>query len=442
MQDWWSDRPRKPLVIRGARQVGKSTLVRSFAHKQGLHLVEVNLEERPELQPAFGSKNIDTILQALEAVPGVSRITDQSLIFLDEIQAVPEAFAALRCFYEKRPQTAVVAAGSLLEFMFSKKNISVPVGRIQYLYIGAFNFSEFLVAIGELNLASKIKNFNLGDKMNEFEHHRLLELLKIYFFVGGMPEAIQAYVQTKSFKKVFQVLASIVRTYRDDFPKYTGARDVNRIYNTLSAVARCAGQQVKLSSLASGHKVSTIKNDIDLLSLSRVLIKVIHSHCNGVPLQADIKEKQNKLFLLDIGLLNTLCGMPWDAMLLKDIQFVHRGALAEQFIAQHLQNLLFAGIDHQLTFWMRDGLGGAAEVDFVIQRQGMIVPVEVKSGASGSLKSLHQFMATKKLNTAIRFDTNQPSTQCVQTKVCFKGVWQPVEYTLYNLPLYLVERIF
>lgn len=441
LAQWWSSSPRKPLIIRGARQVGKSTLVQTFAQKQGLSLAEVNLEKHPELKSAFSSKNIDTILQALEAVPGVLPVTERSLIFLDEIQALPEAFAALRYFYEKRPDVAVVAAGSLLECMLAQHHMPVPVGRVQYLYMGGLNFSEFLWALGEQTLSAQIKNHKLGDNINEFVHHRLLELLKVYFFVGGMPEAVQTYVQTKSFKKVFQVLAAIVQTYRDDFPKYTNSKDMSRIYNTFSTAARSAGQQVKLSSFSSEHKLSTIRQDVDLLCLSRILIKVVHSHCNGLPLHADLKTKTFKLFLLDIGLMNTLCGLPWDSVLLKNIQLVHRGALAEQFVAQHLQSLLFSNVDQQLTFWLQGGVRGAAEIDFVVQRQGRIVPVEVKSGASGSLKSLHQFMAIKKLSTAIRLDSNLPSTQWVQTKAFIHKVSQPVEYTLYNLPLYLAEKI-
>ena len=456
--DKWLEKPnRKPIILRGARQVGKSTLGRMFAERQNLSLAEINLEKYPELGPTFKRNDPVSLVNVLEALPGIGAIStgtpavgtisgndssNNSLLFLDEIQAVPEAIPALRYLYEEMGQLPVMAAGSLLEFALSEHKFSMPVGRVEYLHMGPMTFTEFLDALDETKLSSIIRGFRAGDKIDPVIHGRLLDLLRNYFFVGGMPEAINIYANTKRLKNVSEVHNSIIETYREDFPKYIGSRNLARIQNVFNFAARNIGQKVKYSRFSHQDKSATIKADIELLCMARVLSKVIHSHCSGLPLQADMEENIYKLVFLDVGLMNAICGLGWNSISqMTDIQLSNEGSIAEQFIGQHLQDILSSSPNRDLTYWLREGLSTNAEVDYVIALDGNIIPIEVKAGATGSLKSLHQFVGEKNVPLAIRFDTGLPSMQTISTRVRTAEKLIDINYQLLSLPLYLVEQL-
>ncbi len=442
LQYWFSKSNRKPLVIRGARQVGKSTLVRLFAEQHNLPLAEVNLERYSDLGSIFERKDPASLVDVLEALPGIDAISSNSLLFLDEIQAVPEAIPALRYFYEDMSQLPVVAAGSLLEFVLSDHHFSMPVGRVEYLHMGPMTFTEFLDALGEAKLASIIRRFEFGDEIASIIHNRMLELLRTFFFVGGMPEAISTYAQTRRLKDVSEVHNSIIETYREDFPKYIGSRNLSRIQNVFNFAARNVGQKVKYSQFSNQHKSATIKADIELLCMARVLTRVVHSHCSGLPLQADMEEKVYKLIFLDVGLMNAICGLGWKTISqMTNTVLINEGVIAEQFIGQHLLDMLSKSPNRELNYWLREGLSSNAEVDYVVAINGEIVPVEIKAGATGSLKSLHQFVGEKGVSIAVRFDTGPPSTQVINTSIQHRGKSIDVSYQLVSLPLYLVERL-
>lgn len=442
LESWRQDPNRKPLVIRGARQVGKSTLVEIFAHQSQQPLRCVNLERHPELADTFSSKDPERIIQQLEFLPKMGDISDETLLFLDEIQAIPEAIAALRYFYEERPGMPVVSAGSLLEFALADHSFSMPVGRIQYLHMGPMTFSEFLLAMGEERLRDFIYNYELGQEIGEIVHKRLLDLLRSYYFIGGMPEAVAVFAETRSYKKVSDVHNSIIETYRDDFSKYAGSRNLHRMLNVFNFAARNVGVKVKYSNISREEQSVTLKKDLELLAMARVISKVIHSHCSGLPLQADLEEKVYKLLFLDIGLMSAICGLDWRTLSQMDeVKLINQGAIAEQFIGQHLQAMLADKQNQELNYWLREGKASNAEVDFVVAIGGDIVPIEVKSGATGSLKSLHQFMGSKKAFLAIRFDTQFPNVQEIETVISLNNQSQPVKYPLISLPLYLVERL-
>jgi len=227
--DKWLSKPnRKPLIIRGARQVGKSTLIRLFSEHKNMPLAGVNLERFPDLAAAFSRNDPMSLLNVLEALPNIGAITQDTILFLDEIQAVPEAIPALRYFYEEMPELPLVAAGSLLEFVLSDHSFPMPVGRVEYLHMGPMTFTEFLDAVGEAKLASIIRSFEVGNSIDLFVHNRLLGLMRSYFFVGGMPEAVKVYAHSGKFKDVSEVHNSIIETYREDFPKYIGSRNLAR----------------------------------------------------------------------------------------------------------------------------------------------------------------------------------------------------------------------
>jgi uncharacterized protein len=442
LDNWFKDRNRKPLVIRGARQVGKSTLVQLFAKKHGKDLIGVNLERYPELSDIFTTKDPDQIIQQIEFLPGMKPFNQNSLLFLDEIQSVPEAIPALRYFYEDKPELPVLSAGSLLEFVLSDHAFSMPVGRIQYLHMGPMTFSEFLSGIGEDKLSSFVLKYEPGQSIGEIVHKRLLSLLRSYCFVGGMPEAISVFSETRSYKKVSTVHNSIIETYLEDFPKYIGSRNLNRMRRVFHFIARNVGKKIKYSNISSEDQSATLKKDIELLSMARVMGKVTHSHCSGLPLHADIDEKVYKPLFLDIGLMNAICGLDWRTVSqMDDLKLINEGAIAEQFVGQHLQDMFSDALNRELTYWLRQGRSSNAEVDYVVQAGGHMIPLEVKAGATGSLKSLHQFMGSKDPSLAFRFDASLPSVIRIDTVISTGKIHRQVQYPLVSLPLYLIERL-
>lgn len=439
---WLQNTNRKPLIIRGARQVGKSTLVELFAQQSRRSLQNVNLERHPELSSIFAGLAPQQILQQIEFLPNMGNIGPDTLLFLDEIQAVPEAIPALRYFYEDRPDIPVVCAGSLLEFALKDHSFSMPVGRIQYLHMGPMTFSEFLLALDEERLKNFIDSYEPGQEIGDVIHQRLLNLLRSYYSVGGMPEAVAVFAKSHSYKEVGEVHNSIIETYRDDFSKYAGSRNQNRMLNVFNFAARNVGTKIKYSNISTQDQSVTIKKDIELLAMARVVGKVVHSHCSGLPLQADLEEKIYKLLFLDVGLMNSICGLDWRSLSqMDDVKLVNQGAVAEQFVGQHLQAMLADKPNRELNYWLREGRSSNAELDFVIGLWGKIIPIEVKSGSTGTLKSLHQFMGMKQAPLAIRFDTKLPSVDQIDTVINMAKQRQQVKYTLLSLPLYLVERL-
>lgn len=442
LQRWLQSKRRKPLIIRGARQVGKSTLVELFAQAQQRPLLAVNLERYPLLAKVFASNDPQQILQQLEVLPRATKLSPDTLLFLDEIQALPEAIPTLRYFYEERADLPIIAAGSLLEFALSNHQFSIPVGRIRYLHMGPMTFSEFLAALGETTLYERITAYEWGQEIGVVAHERLLQLLRSYYFVGGMPEAVAVFAETNSFQAVSDVHNSIIDTYREDFPKYSGARDLNRMLTVFNFAARNVGIKVKYSNISREEQSATLKKDIELLCMARVISKIIHSHCSDLPLQASLDEKIYKLLFLDIGLMNALSGINWLSLANLDvIRLVNEGTIAEQFIGQHLQALLAETPNRELTYWLREGRSANAELDYVMALNGNIVPIEVKAGATGSLKSLHQFMAEKKAKYAVRFDAALPALSQIEATIPIGSERQAVNYPLISLPLYLVERL-
>lgn len=439
---WLRSPDRKPLIIRGARQVGKSTLVRIFAEQMQRPLLDVNLERFPQLSATFDSMDPTLILNQIEALPRSKAVSKDSILFLDEIQAVPKAIPALRYFYEDSNTPPIIAAGSLLEFVLSNHQFSMPVGRVQYLHMGPMTFTEYLEALEENKLKTEIESFVPGAQIGPVVHQRLLELLRSYYFVGGMPEAVAAFARNRKFSDVSPVHNSIMETYREDFPKYSGSRNLTRMLRVLNFAARNVGIKIKYSNISQEDQAATIKQDIDLLSMARVIAKVVHSHASGLPLQADLEEKSFKLLFLDVGLMNAVCGLGWSAISnLDDAQLINEGAVAEQFVGQHLMALFADSLNRELTYWLREGKANNAEVDFLTVFDGRIVPIEVKAGSRGSLRSLHQFAGEKRISLAVRFDINLPSIHTVATTIRKDGHSVDVKYQLASLPLYLVERL-
>lgn len=437
----WLQKPRrKPLVIRGARQVGKSTLVRNFARSQKLTLAEVNLEKHGKLDGIFQTNDLGIIVPELELLARTNLRQENTLLFLDEIQSTPSAIPALRYFHEEMPALPVIAAGSLLEFVLEKHDFSMPVGRVEYLHLGPMTFKEFLLAVGEERLLSLVEAFQLSRPFPQTAHQQLLRRQREYLFIGGMPESILAFCEGNSMLDAREIHRSIIQTYQDDFAKYSREPALGRIHKVFAALPALAGEKVKYANISREDRSGDIKQAIDLLIRARLLLPVYHSHCSGIPIKSGINEKLYKLFFLDIGLLNYLYGLEWSQIAALDERaLLNEGVLAEQFIAQHLAYRHEGLEPPDLFYWIREGKTTNAEVDFVTSIGQTIVPIEVKAGKSGSIKSLQQFVIEKKSPLTCRFDLNPPGMQALSHQTKHKQQLITVNYQLLSLPLYLVE---
>lgn len=438
---WLARRRRKPLVLRGARQVGKSTLVRQLAAHQGKVLNEINLERHLELDEVFKTLDVDAILRELEVISGAPIRPERSVLFLDEVQAVPHALQALRYLYEEKPGLPVVAAGSLLEFTLADHSFPMPVGRIQYMHLGPMTFKEFLTAV-EPSLATCLSEFGLDKPLAASAHRSLLARQRQYLFVGGMPEAVQVYEQSGSLQEVADVHRSIAETYLDDFSKYARQRELLLLQKVFRAIPRNLGNKVKYRNFSREDRAKDVRNAIELLNRARICHPVYHSSCSGLPLLSEIKESHYKLIFLDIGLANQLCGNDWLTLsAMTERELVNEGGLAEQFIGQHLVCHSQELGPPRLTYWLREGKSANAEVDYVWSRGNWIVPVEVKAGKSGSLRSLQQFVLHKRPPVTVRFDLNVPSLHRVSHTARTADGTSQVTYDLLSLPLYAVEEL-
>jgi uncharacterized protein len=385
---WKNASDRRPLLVRGARQVGKTWSIIDFgrAHFPGVVHV-IDFEQRPAARDYFaGDLDPRKVLAGLELLLGVPVRPGRDLLFLDEIQACPRALVALRYFYEQMPELHVVAAGSLVEFALAE--ISFPVGRIDYLTMRPMTFVEYLWAIGNGVMAEVILD---GPRPQpEATHTLVLEELRRYFYVGGMPAAVSAYVAGLSLQTTFARQDALVQSYRDDFGKYAPRASRRCLEEVLVSTARSVGTPVKYARLAPGFRSDTVHSAFDLLARAGLLRAVPTTSPAGLPLAVSANHKRFKAQLVDVGLLQRVSGMPADAEFGKgSLLAMYAGALAEQFVGQEL----LASLGDQVYCWLRPQKSSSAEVDFVVAAGGRVVPIEVKSGPSGRLRSLHLLLA-------------------------------------------------
>ena len=386
LKQWKNKSRRKPLILRGARQVGKTWSVKQFGLKSFESVAYVDLERNPQWHRVFTTDlSAKRICAELEVLLGQKIAQGKSLLFIDEIQACPRAVASLRYFFEEIPDLHVIAAGSLLEF--AMRDISIPVGRVQFMHLHPLCFAEYLEATGNSQAASLI--LKPPCTVSGAIHDLLSQELRRYFFIGGMPECVKAYKETASLQESFEVQAQICETYRLDFAKYTPQVDKTCINAVLTAVTQSVGSQIKYTHLAQGYANPTIKKAFDLLCLSNVVRKVAAADPGGLPLGATASAKIFKALLVDIGLMRYLSGMPVDVEYSQtDLLHIYRGAMAEQFVGQEMA----VAQKGELYYWSRQQKSSSAEVDFLAVVNGAIRAVEVKSGSAGRLKSLHMLL--------------------------------------------------
>jgi len=415
--------------------------VRNFAQVEALTLIEINFEDTKELISAFSSNDPIKILQNLEVAIGTHIDSARSLLFLDEMQVVPELYAKLRWFAEKMPELPVIAAGSLLEFMLlkAKTPLSMPVGRIEFMYLEPLSFEEFLLALKKQHLINIIHTVTFNEDIPQFAHDQLMRYVNEYALVGGMPAAVDVWVQTGSFLEVSKIQQNILASYTGDFHKYVGRADQDLLEKTMHQIPLSLGNKFVYSKVTREAQAASIKHALDLLCKARICNKVVSTDANGVPLGAEKNEKFFKVNFLDVGLCSAQLKLSLKAITVdNELSLVNAGGIAEQMTGQLLRTLDPLFIDPEMYYWNRHDAGADAEVDYVIQHVSQVIPVEVKAGKPGSLKSLHLFMQYKKRQSAVRVYSGLPTKSMVAYK---NKDGEIIRYELRSIPFYLVSEL-
>ena len=408
LKKWALHPARKPLLLRGARQVGKSTAVRQLG-KQFENFVEINLEKQPSFIKFFqGDLDVKRIVPQLSAMVGKPIVAGQTLLFIDEIQASAEAIMALRFFKEDMPDLHVIAAGSLLEFTLETLP-TFGVGRIHSMFVYPMTFDEFLTACGEQLLLEARNNATAKTPLALPLYERLVGLFRSYMLVGGMPEVVAKWVETRDYLACQEVQDDIVLTYQDDFPKYRKRVDPTLLRLTLQSVALQIGNKFVYSQVGGGYSTNEVKKALDMLTLAGIITPVMHTNANGLPLGSEADPTYRKMLLLDSGLLLRWLNMSGDTSELtaqilthSATDLVNKGAFTEMIAGLELLCYRTPNMRHELFYWVRKAKNAQAEVDYLTTYQSEVLPIEVKAGTQGGMKSLWQFMREKKLKNAIR----------------------------------------
>ncbi len=429
LEKWVAQETRKPLVIRGARQVGKTTVINQFA-SQFEQYIYLNLELPEDREPFEDFTTIEALVQSIFFIKNKVLINkNKTLIFIDEIQEVPEALNTLRYFYESEPGIAVIAAGSMLETLFNK-DISFPVGRVEYKMLRPVSFIEFLGALGEVNAVEEMQKIPLSS----FAHTKLLSLFHTYALIGGMPEIVNHYIQNKDIISLSPLYDSLITSYLDDVEKYaSNASQVIHLRHAIRTSYLQAGKRIRFEGFGNSNYRSREMGESLRTLENALLLQLIYPTTSAtLPIVPDIK-KSPRLQVLDTGMLNFFVGIQKEILGTPDLNSIYQGTMIEHLVGQELLAFQYSTLSN-LNFWVRERKESSAEVDFTYLFEGKLIPIEVKSGAVGKLKSLHLFMDEAPHNLGIRFyagELNFTETITPHGK----------KFKLLNLPYYLVSQI-
>ncbi len=422
---WKESKNRKPLLVRGARQIGKSYTITKFGVENFSDVVTINFERTPDYAHCFSSYDPHEILNALQLMSKQTIEIGKTLLFLDEIQECPEAIMALRYFKEELPELHILGAGSLLEFVLHDTNFRFPVGRIESLYMQPLTFVEFLSAIGEGQMRDFLKEISLKNPPSHVIHEKYLKLLRLYLALGGMPEVIKHYVETQDLTRCQIIQTTLLNSYRDDFGKYAKHVEYKHLRLLYERAPGVVAQWFKYSKIDPDTQSRTLKNALLKLADAGLIYLVYSSNASGLPLTATMNEKKFKLLFLDVGLVKRACRIELDLLLKENIMLLNQGALAEQFVGQELLALRGRHEPPSLFFWTREKRGSSAEVDYLWTVDSKIIPIEVKAGTTGSLRSMKLFMEENKCAMGIRISA--------QPLACEDGIL--------TLPFYLISEL-
>lgn len=420
LKHWKQSEWRKPLVIQGARQVGKTWIMREFGRREYQHTAYLSFVDTPHAASIFeGGYDVEGVMQAISLMTGVPVEPGNTLVVLDEIQECERALNALKFLRENAPQYHIMAAGSLLGVAVRQRQMSFPVGQVDFLHLHPLNFREFLAALGEENLVEILEKAN--EKLLRVMHGKLVNRLKEYLYVGGMPEVVSIYARSRDFSEVRRVQLQIIQGYENDFSKYTAPRDVPRIHAVWNSVPiQLARENRKFvyKYLGEGARAREYEMAVEWLILCGLLHRVRRISKPGVPLAAYESPNAFKLYGIDCGLLGAMARLDSRSMVENNAIFEEfKGALTEQFVLQEL----LSSTDWKLAYWEPEN--GMAEVDFVAQAGNEVIPIEVKAGVNLRARSLASYRA--------RYEPT----------VSLRSSLAPLEYNsgLWNIPLYLVS---
>lgn len=429
LQEWKSSSAKKPLILRGARQVGKTTLVREFS-KEFKHHIWLNLEKDEHKAYFTQYTDVSSIVEALFFGHGISiEDINKTLLFIDEIQELPKAIQLLRYFYEELPDLHVISAGSLLEFAMAKVP-SFPVGRVEFRYLHPLNFQEYLLAKGNDLALEQLKQ----TPIKEFAHNTLIDLFHEYAIIGGMPEVVKTYLSSGSISNISAVYESIWATYKNDVEKY-GENDTEQkvIKHIISSAHLFLDKRVKFQHFGnSNYKSREVGEAFRNLDSAKVIQLIYPTTVNVPPIIPDLK-KSPKLQFLDTGLVVNELSLQTELMKLSDFSESFKGALIPHLITQELISLNNSKATKP-CFWVREKRQSQSELDLVYHYENKLIPIEIKSGKAGTLRSLHQYIEQTNHNYAVRIYGGKFSIEKHKT---INGK----EFHLMNLPYYLGTQI-
>ena len=404
LEEWKTSSIRKPLLLRGARQVGKSSTVREFG-KQFDYFLEINFEkkENKDIKALFErSSSPKQLCDEFSAIYDTPVIPGRTLIFFDEIQSCIPAISALRYFYEDYPELHVIGAGSLLEFALQEIP-SYGVGRIRSMFLYPFSFDEYLRATKHDMLADALQKASPESPFSDAVHNKCLHELLRFMYIGGMPQVVSTYANEGSLLDCQQVLDDLMLTLYDDFSKYKKHVPTSRLREVFVSVINQTGGKFTYSHASQDANHWQIKESINLLALAGIVHPVTHTSANGLPLAAETNMKHRKFLTFDTGIYQRFLRLDLGQLLTAEsLEQVNKGALAELFVGLELLKSAPSNFPVQLYYWQREKSGSSAEVDYVVQQHSEIVPIEVKSGTKGSMQSMFQFLSEKKYDYGIR----------------------------------------
>ena len=400
--DWQKSDNRRPLLIRGARQTGKTYIVNEFGKREFKNIICLNFERNPEYRDIFSSNLPVEIIERISLYTGKKPEPGKTLLFIDEIQECPKAIISLRYFFEEMPGLHVIGAGSLLEFALSSENFRMPVGRIQYLYLYPLSFGEFLEAVGESGLRNYILDFTKLENLPVNLHEKLNEYVRKYLITGGLPAVVKEYADTHDVIKCQRIQRAIIDTYIDDFAKYSKSLKHPYLRKIFNAVPGMVGQKFVYAHVDRSVKSRELKEALELLETAGIVTRVRQTSGAGIPLAANIHESIFKVLFLDVGLLHAISGVYSESARKKDFTTIFKGAVAEQFTGQEFIACQSPYTKAGLYYWGRQAKSSTAEVDYLIEKDAHVIPFEIKSGPTGRMKSMHMFIAKYHSEVAVR----------------------------------------
>ena len=430
LKSWRLRNFRKPLVLRGARQVGKTTIIKEFA-KDFKHFISLNLELSKHIRYFNEYEDTDKVLEALLFDNSVSMDKQKdTLIFIDEIQESAKAIKMLRYFYEDYPDLCVISAGSLLEFTLRRVE-HLPVGRVEFLYLYPFSFTEYLIAKGRENIVNVMKQI----PFNNDYFSSIIEIFHRYTIIGGLPEIIKTDLHHHSISDLTRIYESIIETYKNDIEKYTSNESERKVIkHIIDSAHLVVDQRIKFQNFAnSNYKSREIGEQMKNLEDAKIISLIYPTTNTQLPILPD-KKKSPRLQYLDTGLLNYNLKIQSELLKLNDFTDAYKGAIIPHIINQELISLNSLSSE-KLCFWVREKKQSSAEVDLVIKVNSFIIPIEIKSGPNGKLRSLHQFMDSCNHHYAIRMYAGKFEIQKAKT---ISGT----SYYLMNMPYFLASELY